>query len=190
MSSRWLPLLAALLLASTVSAQEPAGHHAVRLGFWLGHVSFADELNFDGDQIFGIRVGAEFSDWVELNVALGQMTMRDQRRDVWSDSVQFDMQWRFIPFALREFRAGALAGVSFTGFEEDDLSDAVAEGLDLGLAGNWNLTARSTLSADVFWRMQSFNLFPRDSDGNVVGSRAETGYVWTQMFRMGVGYAF
>jgi hypothetical protein len=177
-------------LAPPVRAQEPVGLHSVRLGLWLGHLSFSDRLHFDSDQVFGLRAAAGFNDWVELGVALGQMTMRDQRRDLWSDSVQFDMQGRFMPLVLRESRVGVLLGVSFTGFEEDESSDAVAEGLDLGFAGNWSATARWTVSADLLWRMQSFNLLPRDTEGNVVGGRAETGYVWSRLLRVGVGHAF
>lgn len=190
MSSR--SLLVALLLSSLslCAVAQPAGHHAVRLGFWAGHVDFSEELNFDSDQAFGVYASAQFTDWVELSVALGQMTMRDHRRDVWSDSVAFDMQWRFLPLEIRRARGGALLGVSFTGFEEDEFSDAVAEGLDLGLALNWGATERWGISLDAFWRMQSFNLLPRDSQGNIIGNRLETGYIWTQILRLGVGHAF
>ena len=190
MSSRWvLCVLSCVGLVSSAVAQ-PAGHHAVRLGFWAGHVDFSEELNFDSDQVFGVYASAQFADWVELGVALGQMTMRDHRRDVWSDSVAFDMQWRFLPVQLQRARAVALLGVPFTGFEEDEFSDAVAERLDLGLVLNWSATDRWSVSLDAFWRMQSFNLLPLDAQGNVLGDRAETGYIWTQILRLGVGHAF
>ncbi|HEX9639773.1 MAG TPA: hypothetical protein VGB13_00505 [Candidatus Krumholzibacteria bacterium] len=183
-------LLIWLGFAPRARAQDPVGGHTVRVGLWLGHMSFSERLHFDSDQVFGLRAAAGFTDWAEVSVALGQMTMRDQRRDVWNNSVQFDMHGRFMPLAIHTSRAGMLLGVSFTGFEEDALSDAVAEGLDVGFAANWNATELWTISADLLWRMQTFNLLPRDSQGTVIGGRAKTGYVWSRLLRLGVGHAF
>jgi len=185
-------LLVLALLCSLFSAGASAeiGGHRVDVGVWFGRMFFDADLRFEDDQVVGLQAAGEVTDWIQLSVSLGQMTMRDRKRDAWSESVLFEMMWRLTPLRSRHGDLGGIVGVSFMGFEEDEITDAVAEGLDLGLTGRRNLSERWRVGIDWFWRMQQFNLVPVDENGNPTGERDESDFVWSMILRGGLSYAF
>lgn len=189
MSSRLrISILTCVLCASSATAE--IGGHRVDLGVWFGRVFFDESLRFEDDQALGFLAAGEFTDWVQLSVSIGRMTMRDSKRDVWSESVLFEMMWKLRPLQTSQGEFGGLIGVSFMGFEEDEVTDAVAEGLDLGLSASRDLTTRWRLGVDWFWRMQQFSLVPVDENGRPTGEREESDFIWSMILRAGLSYAF
>ena len=172
-------------LSQPLHGQEPPGH-PVDLALWGGYLELNDDIRFEGDSV--LELGAAFGivDWFELNVSLFHMRSWDRSREDWSDVVGFSLHGNLWPAALERLQLGAVAGVSFMGFDDGDAGDSMVEGLDLGLAWRHRLGAAWQLRVEALGRLQSFDFVPVDASGLPSGSAEETGYLWSPLFRLGI----
>ena len=182
-------LLILVLCSLNASAQEQGGH-PVALQLWAGHLSLHEEIRFEGDALFELGVVYGVLDWLELSLALSQMRTWDRREEQWSNSVGFSMHWNVWPQSLVRPGLGALLGMSLMGFEDEEHSEMVAEGLDLGIAWRRSLGGVWQLRAEALGRLQSFDFILVDAAGVPIGDRRDTGFLWSRLLRVGVSLAF
>jgi hypothetical protein len=187
MRSSFASLLVALC-ALPLAAQELGGHR-VSLQLRAGHVALHEDIRFEGDTLFEVGIAYELVEWLELCVALSQMRAWDRRQEHWSNSVGFALHADVWPSTLTRSGLGALSGMSLMGFDDDE-SDLVVEGLDLGLAWRRTLGGSWQLRAEAFGRLQSYEFIRVDSLGVPVGGTEETGFLWSRVLRAGVSLAF
>jgi hypothetical protein len=191
-------LLTLTLLAVTVGGTSPAfaqaesriGGHPLEFGVQVGYVDFDSEIRFENDVVYGLSLGAGVVPWLRLGLELSYITTKDRERSTWVSAVTAGIMSRVEPWSASRVSAGGMLGVSFMAFEEDESSDSISEGLDMGVSLRVNLTPQWLLRGDVFWRMQTFRLVPVDENGSETGEREETGYLWSGIFRLGLSHEF
>lgn len=183
----WVVLL--LLVPIGAAAGEPGGH-PLEFGVYAGHVDFDDEIRFQNDGVLGLAGGFGITPWLHLGLDLSRMTMRDTELERWTEATTFAIRAEVAPRAERRFSPLAFLGVSFMGFEESATTDAISEGLDLGLGARWRLSGEWNLRAILTSRMQTFRFVPVTATGEPAGRAEETGYLWSRVWRVGVTHVF
>jgi len=184
----WLALL--LLLLIPAPALGGPGQHRLETGVYVGRMDFDDGIRFENDSVLGISLGFGIRPWLLLGVDLSQMTMRDAELQRWSQATTFAIRAEVAPRAEARWSPLGFLGVSFMGFEESATSDAISEGLDLGIGARWRLGPDWNVRAILTSRMQTFRLVPFTATGEVAGDSEETGYLWSRLWRLGLTHVF
>lgn len=180
----------ALLALPSSSIAGPIGGHRLEM------VVAADWINFDRSIRFEDSLGTSFSLLAEvypgatLGLEFGHAGARDRERESIADVLTVAIRGRVEPFALGDWRMGAVLGVSFLNFEDQASLDSVSEGFELGPTVRWNIDRSWRLRLDWLWRVQTVSRPSLDPAGVPTGEQTETGYLWSSVARMGVGIAF
>ncbi len=181
--------VALLALPARGTAQEIGGHR-------LEVVVAADWINFDRLIRFEDSLGTSFALLAEvfsgatLGLEFSHAGARDRGSESISDVLTIAIRGRGEPFAVGDWRVGAVLGVSFLSFEDQTSLDKVSEGFELGPTVRWNIDRSWRLRLEWLWRVQTVTRTTLDSAGLPTGEETETGYLWSSVARMGVGVAF
>jgi hypothetical protein len=178
-----------LLLPGVLHAQS-ARQPRLSFGLVAGRVDFAKQIRFDDGNAIGLRGLAQLQPWWELGMQFDRVSARDRKLDRWQNLLVASIQSRFVARTDSRWRPLLGVGVSFMGFEDSELFDAVAEGLDLTLGLHWQAEPRWALRAELLSRMQSFNMIVVDDLGRPTGQGEETGYRWSRVFQIGLEHEF
>lgn len=185
MCSRLALLFALLLLPGAANA---AGR--LEVGGSVAQLDFDDAIRFDNDQAWTLRAGADLFPAWQMSMSYGFAHAFDRRRADWAGLHMLGVESRFEPWPARRVGPVGLLGVNFTAFPDRPPADSIGEGLDLGLGLRWSPLPQLRLRADFLLRMQSFTRFEPDGDGLPQGEPIESGYLWSRVFRVGVGRVF
>lgn len=190
MCSRFLAVLGVFVFfVVPADAAEPGGNR-IEVGAFVAAIDFDDSIRFENDLVMGIQGQLGFRPWFRLGVELAQMTVRDGRRDVWTTANAFAIRASAEPWSRGALGVSGSMGVSFVAFEESANWDAVSEGLDLGLGARWGVSSRWNLRGRLLLRLETFKLVQLNANGEPTGDREETGYLWSQLFRLELSHVF
>jgi len=190
MSSRVpLALLAVLVFAGDAVAQDFGGR---RLEFAVnsGWTDFDSEIRFDDAMSVSATVLADVLPFFSMGLELGHIGAKDREQDIIQDVLVASIRGRIEPWRDARFSGGGVLGVTFVAFENRPDLDSISEGFELGGSARWNIDADWRLRMDLLLRLQTVNRPVLDDAGLPTEGEDETGFVWSQVYRVGIGRGF
>lgn len=190
MSSRvLLVVLVCVVGAKDVFAEDFGGR---RLEFTVnsGWTDFDSEIRFDDDVSVSATLLAEVLPFFSMGLELGRVGAKDREQDIIQDVIVASIRGRIEPWRDARFSGGGVLGVTFVAFENRPDLDSISEGFELGGSARWNIDADWRLRFDLLLRLQTVNRPVLDDDGLPTGGDDETGFVWSQVYRVGIGRGF
>jgi hypothetical protein len=164
--------------------------HPLELSIYAGSWNFNQTIHFRDDALLGLRGGMGFVPWLQLELELDEITTSSRRDGAAARATSVAMHGRIEPWGHWRVSPGLVAGVSFMALEDDTDPDAIAEGLDVGVHARINVTPHVAVRPEIVGRYQSVRLVD-DSQLRAAGATdAETRYLWSVGYRVGVGFAF
>lgn len=181
--------LVALLLAPTVADAELGGRR-LEFGVNSGWTDFDREIRFDDDVSVSATVLAEVLPFFAMGLELGRIGAKDRIQDVIQDVLVASIRGRIEPWRSSRFSGGGILGVTFVAFENRPDLDSISEGFELGGGARWNVDANWRVRFDAILRLQTVNRPVLDENGIPTGDETEIGFVWSQVYRLGIARGF
>lgn len=166
------------------------GGHRLEVVVSLDWIDFDDQIRFEDGLGTAVSIQAEVVRGATLGLEFGHAGVRDRERERIADVLTVAIRGRVEPIAFGPAKLGATLGVSFLNFENQVALDSVSEGFELGPSLRWNVDSTWRLRVEWLWRVQTVSRPALDENGLPTGDQDETGFLWSNVARMGVGVAF
>ena len=153
-------------------------------------VDFDRQIRFDDEAGVSAQLLADLWPGFSMGLELAHVGTADRERDALQDIVTISIRGRVEPWHRSRLSAGAILGVSFMTFENLDNIDSVSEGFEIGPGLRWNHDETWRVRAGLIFRVQTVNRPTLDDAGVPTGESDDIGFVWTRLWRIGVGRAF
>ena len=190
MCSRLVLGIVAVLLFVGTPASAQLGGRGLEFSVNAGWTDFDEEIRFEDDASVSATVLAEVLPFFSMGLELGRVGARDRVRDEFHDVIVVSVRGRVEPWRERRLNGGMLLGVTFVAFENRPNIDSVSEGFEFGGSGRWNIDTDWRVRFDAILRLQTVSRPVLDDAGIPTGDEEEIGFVWSQVYRVGVGRGF
>ena len=189
MSSRILLAVCALFLVPSLAAAQIGGR-SLEFGVNAGWTDFDGEIRFEDDVSVSATVLADVLPFASLGLELGRIGAEDRLQDTIQDVIVASIRGRIEPWRDARFNGGMLLGVTFVAFENRPDLDSISEGFEFGGSARWNVDSDWRVRFDLILRLQTVNRPVFDEQGIPTGGEDEIGFVWSQVYRLGVARGF
>lgn len=189
MCSRIVAAVALLFLLPGLAFADQGGRR-LEFGVNTGWTDFDDEIRFEDDVNLSASILAEVLPFFAMGLELSRVGAEDRLQDTIQDVVVASLRGRIEPWRDARFSGGGLLGVNFVAFENGPGLDSVSEGFELGGTARWNVDSDWRVRFDLILRLQAVNRPVVDATGAPTGAEDEIGFVWSQVYRVGLARGF